>query len=287
MFQIQEVHVSHDVIESFYTNKYAIASGIFYENQYVVLKSSSSSALAKVNNGRFVPLTRAIEKPLNGILPKDAAQKAFMDSLLDPNILINVCVGPAGTGKSTLALAYALDEWHNSGKTIYLSKPTIMVGNAKAFGPVPGDVAEKFAPFLGSYEIIFKKLLGKHAIGFMKMAQEKGTLQYLPVAFTRGCTYENSIFIIDETQNLTWDELNTLVTRMGEGTKILVLGDLSQIDLNIPTTASGLWKLTHSKTFQNSKITSVIELTKQYRSPITQLMNEIHAELREESNARR
>ena len=202
--------------------------------------------------------------------------------MCDPDILINVAYGSAGTGKTTLALAYAADRYLKTGAKIQLTKPTAFVGDGKAFGPVPGDIEEKYAPYLESFYIVLKKIFGKDSKDYFEQMKKKGDLKFTPIAFARGTTYDNATFIIDEAQNLTWHELNSIVSRMGENTKCILLGDLKQIDIKLPYKETGMYQMLNTKIFQESPITSAIELASQYRSPITQLIAEVHDELRKE-----
>lgn len=210
---------------------------------------------------------------VQGISPKDSHQCALVDSLINDSISCNIAIGTAGTGKTTLAMAYAINRFMQERKSIVLSKPTAMVGLGNAFGPVPGDIGEKYAPYLASYEIVLKKVLGDNHKTFFKRDND---LQFVPIELSRGCTYENCTFILDEAQNLTWHELNTIVSRMGEGTNMVILGDLNQIDVSMKKTETGLWKFINSAPFQESPITSAIQLQTQYRSPITKLVADVN-----------
>jgi len=131
--------------------------------------------------------------------------------------------------KKTVVMRYmGYGEWTKM-KKILMAKPTAMVGRGKAFGPVPGTIEEKYAPYLASYEIVLKKIFGDRGASIFQRMKQKKDLEFIPVELARGCTFENCTFILDEAQNLDWHELNTIVSRMGEGTKMLILGDLYQI----------------------------------------------------------
>jgi PhoH-like ATPase len=199
----------------------------------------------------------------------------MINNLKTPSILINVVIGQAGTGKTTMALACALDRWFQENKRIVLSKPTAMVGQGKAFGPVPGDMEEKYAPYLASYEIAIKRLLGGNSTQQLELMKRKKQIEYVPVELVRGSEFENCTFILDEAQNLTWHELKTLISRMGSGTKLILCGDLHQIDIPLYPEETGLYKLIHSGPFLASPVSSQIELLTQYRSPITQLVADV------------
>lgn len=254
-------------------------------NGYLILRSRidpKRSAMGRyIRDGVVARLYPPKSNIKTSIQPRDSRQNAFADALNNPDIILNVAVGTAGTGKTTLAIAHAARRFLESKKPIYLTKPTEMVGRGKAFGPVPGDVQEKYAPYLASYEIVLKKVLGDQSKDFIERMKHREHLQYIPIELVRGCTFENCTFIIDEAQNLSWHELNTVVSRMGENTELIVLGDLHQIDRNMTRSVTGLYKLVNSEAFRRSEITSGIMLKTQYRSPITQLVADIDEELRE------
>jgi PhoH-like ATPase len=190
-----------------------------------------------------------------------------------------LCLGSAGTGKTTLALSYALEQKMLHDKKIVLSKAAVPIGRGKAFGPVPGDIKEKYAPYLSSYEIVLKKILGPKSKGYIRAMFEKQDIKYEPIEFVRGNTYEDCIFILDECQNLDWHELKTVISRIGQGSKIILLGDVYQSDVYFKhPQESGVQKLLYSNQFQNSPYTFNIELTKQYRGPLADLIYKIDNE---------
>ena len=211
--------------------------------------------------------------------PKDARQAAFLHGLDKTEARLIVCLGAAGTGKTSLAMSYALHESLHSSKKIVLSKAAVPVGRSRAFGPVPGDVNQKYAPYLSSYQIVIKKILGPKSKDYIKMMFEKGAILYQPLEFVRGNTYENCTFIMDEVQNLSWHELKTVISRIGEGAKIILLGDIYQSDTHFRAPdESGIKKLLSSRSFVNSQHTFDIELKKQYRGPLADLIYKIDNE---------
>lgn len=240
------------------------------------INDTKHAALARrIGHNTWVPLRKKSLK-LNSILPKDAKQSVFMDAIVQDSILLSVAVGSAGTGKTTIALAYALQQYLDNHKPIFLTKPTTMVGSGKAFGPVPGDIDQKYAPYLTSYEIVLKKIGGgAQALPFFEQMKQKKHLQFFPIEMARGCTFEDCTLILDEAQNLNWHEMNTIISRMGENSKMIILGDLNQIDTGMHMTRTGLYQLLSAPPFQDSSISSAIELVTQYRSPITQLVTEV------------
>lgn len=247
-------------------------------NGYAIIKdncNSKHSALARyLGHGLWAPVKRGLK--FNSIAPKDSRQLAFMDSLASKNILLSVCIGQAGSGKTLMSCAYALQEYMTQKRSIILSKPAVMVGASKAFGPVPGTADEKYAPYLASYEIILQKLGSSQGNTFFELMKSRGHLKFVPIELMRGCTFDNCTLILDECQNLLFNELNTLVSRLGENSKLILLGDLSQIDIRVPYRETGIYKLLNAPPFRDSSISSSVELVTQYRSPITQLAYEIN-----------
>lgn len=244
-----------------------------YENEYLLFVNEISpkhTALCRYTNGMSQSVSRNLD--FQKIKPKDVLQTVFMDALSKPEISLSVALGSAGTGKTTIALAYALHQYQGSKRKIILTKPTTIVGRSKAFGPVPGDIGDKYAPYLASYEIIFNKIIS----GYADSMRARGDLEFFPIELTRGCTFENCTLILDEAQNLSWHEMNTLVSRLGENAKMVILGDPYQIDTGVPYRNTGLSLLLEAPAFNASSLTSVVQLEAQYRSKLTQLMGDIN-----------
>ena len=279
MHLVKDLLVPATVIETLYS-----ARRVHFEvdelatNSYVVFRNElneKQTAFARhLGHGNFL-LCGGTYK-LGSITTRDSHQSAFADAMLNPEIIVNVALGAAGTGKSSLALSYACEQYLTSKKKIILCKPAVMVGHGKAFGAIPGDFSEKYAPYLASFEIVLKKLLSNKADVYLKQMLDNKDLEFIPLELARGCTYENCTFILDESQNTTWSEMNTLLSRIGEGSKFIALGDLNQIDIRVPARHTGLYTLVNSAPFSGSSICSAVELKTQYRSAICQLATEIH-----------
>lgn len=290
MFGPIELLTSDKLIDDLYSEEVVSTDEIdknYPVNQYFVLRSNQDekkTVLAKLNKDKN--LEKIISRNdfnLCGIKPKDSKQVAFTQSLISDDILMPVCIGNAGTGKTTLAVAYALDQHFQNGKTIYLSKPTRLVSSSKnnAFGPIPGDVQEKFAPHIDSFITVMNKITGERGVSYLEVLIKKQAIRFVPVEYTRGNTYEDCVFILDEVQNLTWHELKTVVSRLGENSKLILLGDPFQIDAKMSLQETGIYYMLASNSFRESPLTSCIRLTKQYRGPIAQLVADID---NEESN---
>lgn len=293
---LTEIFISDFLIDKLHEEKYLnieelIQQGICllepikeFRNQYVLLRGiadNKKSALTRINNkAKLVKICNTNKIPLCGLNPRDAKQSCLIDSLNNDNILLTVGIGPAGTGKTTLAVAYGLEQCFHESKKLYMCKSTALVGKGKTFGAVPGDVNDKFAPHVASYKVILEKLLGNKSKNYLKMMEEKGDIKFIPIEYARGMTFEDCTFIIDEVQNLDWHELKTICSRMSDTANVILLGDLEQLDTKGSAEQSGIYKLLNSQSFARSPITSTMTLDQQYRGPIPTLMSNIDKELK-------
>ena len=246
-----------------------------------VTNSQDRKAVIMNINQELILMDSYKNKSINGFSPKDLFQTIYFNLLEHESMNVIVALGPAGTGKTTIALAKAILDYFSFKKKIFLCKPTHLVKTHEnqVFGPVPGDMQEKYAPYIGSFEIILNKILGADGGSYLQTMLEKRHIEFIPVEFTRGCTFENCTFILDEVQNLSWHELKTVLSRIGENSKIILCGDPNQIDAGFPYKHSGLYTLLTSLSFKKSLFTSKIELTKQYRGRIPDLIYHIDKEL--------
>jgi PhoH-like ATPase len=178
-----------------------------------------------------------------GITPKNIGQAMALHALLDPHIDMVILTGPAGSGKTLLALAAALEMVveRNMYDKIIVTRSTPEI--AESIGFLPGTEEEKMLPWLAaitdSLEVLHKH--DENTKGSMNYIMEKANIQYKSVNFMRGRSIQNAIVILDESQNLTASQLKTIITRCGEGTKLIVGGNLAQIDSNyLSAVTSGL-----------------------------------------------
>jgi PhoH-like ATPase len=209
----------------------------FYPNEFCILKSpENSSAICRVDakKAKLVPLTN-IHRDLWGIKPKNIEQKCAIDLLLDDNIKLVSFVGPAGTGKTLLALAAGLRKVFDEAvySRIIITRSIVPLG--KDIGFLPGTKQEKLQAWLGAYYDNLEYICGSSkdrelASETQKWILESNKLQVEAITYMRGRSIANSYVIIDEAQNLTPHEIKTLISRVGPNTKILVLGDPTQID---------------------------------------------------------
>jgi PhoH-like ATPase len=201
-------------------------------NQYFILQYNRSKKIFKYNefSDRFFHIG---DSYCYGIKPRNEEQMAAMDALMDPTIKCVSLQGAPGTGKTLLALAAALEQRRNY-KQIYLARPIVPLNN-KDIGFLPGDIKSKINPYMeplwDNLKVIQNQFNEKEK-EYQRIQElvEKEKLMITPLAFIRGRSLSNVFFIIDESQNLTPLEIKTIVTRAGEGTKIVFTGDIRQID---------------------------------------------------------
>jgi phosphate starvation-inducible PhoH-like protein len=159
------------------------------------------------------------------IRPKTPTQKAYVDAVMRSDLV--VAVGPAGTGKTYLAVACALASL-KSGivSRIVLTRPVVEAGEKLGF--LPGDLYEKVNPYLQPLFDAFYVMLGPDRF---RLYRDEQTIEIVPLAYMRGRTLDNAFIILDEGQNATPEQMKMFLTRMGAGSKVIVNGDLTQIDL--------------------------------------------------------
>jgi PhoH-like ATPase len=201
-------------------------------NHYYLMRSHGASAL-----GYYNAKTKYIEgiDQLNayGIIPRNAEQNFAMHALMNPEVKLCTVTGSAGTGKTLLALASALEQ-RSEYKQIYLARPIVPLSN-RDIGYLPGDANQKIDPYMQPLwdNLSFIKNQFKETSKQYKKIDDMiqtDKLRIVPLAYIRGRSLSNVIFIVDEAQNLTPHEIKTIITRAGENTKIIFTGDIFQID---------------------------------------------------------
>lgn len=219
-----------------------------YVNEFLLDESQQFAGLVEaVNEDTLEVLDLGYERLMSrhawGITPKNIGQAMALHALLDPHIDLVILTGPAGSGKTLLALAAALEMVveRNMYDKIIVTRSTPEI--AESIGFLPGTEEEKMLPWLASItdslEVLHKH--DENTKGSMNYIMEKANIQYKSVNFMRGRSIQNAIVILDESQNLTASQLKTIITRCGEGTKIIVGGNLAQIDSNyLSAVTSGL-----------------------------------------------
>ena len=204
----------------------------FYANEYFIVGDEKANVLCFYNQNLGV-IEKVKKFRASGITPRNAEQSFAMDALMRPDIQLITITGKAGTGKTLMALAAALEQSKSFGQ-IYLSRPVVALGG-KDLGYLPGNEKQKISPYM---QPLFDNLnVIKHALGINSKASQnfdamikEEKLLITPLAYIRGRSLGNAFFIVDESQNLTPHEIKTIITRAGEGTKMVFTGDVEQID---------------------------------------------------------
>ena len=243
-------------------------------NEYLILRNGVKSALGVYDAARH--RIRRVEKENSyGVTPKNAEQTFALDALLNPEVQLVTITGKAGTGKTLLALAAALKHKRHY-RQIFMARPVVPLSN-KDLGYLPGDVGSKLEPYM---QPLFDNL------SVMQFSEEeKGgrsindllgekKLVIAPLAYIRGRSLVKIFFIVDEAQNLTPHEIKTIITRAGEGTKIVFTGDIFQIDHPyLDSHSNGLSYLIEK--MQGQKLYAHINLEKGERSELAELASNL------------
>jgi phosphate starvation-inducible protein PhoH and related proteins len=223
-----------------------------------VVKNEGASTLKELVSDRVVTHDR---KP--GVTAKTVGQKKYLDAIRKHDITFGV--GPAGTGKTYLAVAMALAALHDGKVTrIILTRPAVEAGEALGF--LPGDLYEKITPYLRPLHDALHDMLPVEEI---EKNTERGTIEIAPLAYMRGRTLNNAFIILDEAQNSTTEQMLMFLTRLGHGSKVVINGDETQIDLPRHK-SSGL--LEAHRALNNIEGIAIVELGKRdvVRHPLVQ-----------------
>jgi PhoH-like ATPase len=245
-------------------------------NHFYVLKSESSSALA-FYGGAEKTMERIDKVYAMGIKPKNAEQAFALHAIMNPEIKLITISGVAGTGKTLLALAGSL-EMRNGYDQLILARPIIPLSN-RDIGFLPGDAEEKVSPYmqpLFDNLNFIKKQYSEHEKKrkVIDEMQADGRIIITPLAFIRGRSLSNCVFIIDEAQNLTPHEVKTIITRAGENTKVILTGDVRQIDTPyLDEQSNGLSYV--MERLKGQELYCHITLEKGERSELANLANEM------------
>lgn len=234
-----EENVSRDIIDTLCRDKKGVAiksfksRSRFLPNEFVVARNRDVSALGYVDPADMM-IKHITKINASGIKPRNVEQMFALHALLNENIRLVTVSGKAGTGKTLLALAAALEQRDNY-KQVFLSRPVIALSN-KDLGFLPGSVEEKINPYMqplyDNLGVIQDRLIeGKERKGKkLEKTLDAEKLVIAPLAYIRGRSLVDTYFIVDEAQNLTPHEIKTIITRAGENTKMVFTGDIFQID---------------------------------------------------------
>lgn len=214
-----------------------------YPNELITLVNATNpdhTALAILDgaSGKVIPLTKLPHSGISHIQPRNREQKFALELLMRDSISLVTLVGKAGTGKTLLAIAAGLQKVAEEGtySRLLISRPIVPMG--RDVGYLPGDIAEKLTPWMqplyDNFDLIFSmeegfSKRGHWWRGYEELMQQ-GLLQIEPLTYIRGRTIPKQFLVVDEAQNLTPHEVKTILTRAGEGTKIVLTGDVEQID---------------------------------------------------------
>jgi PhoH-like ATPase len=273
--------INSDLINLLYEKGYCppeelLGKMVPQKNHYYILKSGKKSALAYYNP--FNGMMEHVEKrAVYGVKPRNAEQAFAIHAALKPDIRLVSIQGVAGTGKTLLALAAALEQ-KREYKQIYLARPIVPLSN-KDIGYLPGDIKSKVNPYMEPLWDNLKFIQNQYSETDKEyskitemVSQEK--LVITPLAYIRGRSLSNICFIVDEAQNLTPHEVKTIITRAGENTKIIFTGDIYQIDTPyLDSQSNGLSTLIDR--LKDHELYAHITLEKGERSELANLANEL------------
>jgi len=292
-----EILVDDQTIDHFYADEPIFIdkdeSPLLHPNQFVMLVSSSNEK--KTGLCKFLDYNLPVEKVADyknglwGVKARNKEQAFGLDLLMDPEIQVVSLIGKAGSGKTLLAIAAGLEQVlpncsieklssrPNSKmkaltedgiyKKLVVSRPVMPMG--KDIGYLPGSMQEKMAPWLAPIQDNLKFLTGDDQTT-LDQYLDKGIIEMEALTYIRGRSIANAYIVIDEAQNLTAHEIKTILTRVGEGTKIVLTGDIEQIDnVYINEMSSGL---THAvEKFKHLDITGHVTLKKGERSKVASM----------------
>ena len=261
-----------------YTTPYAIGAGeMCFEsnllpNEFLIMRNGSKSALG-VYDAKVDQIKRIDNRSCYGIRPRNAEQAFALSALLDRDIPLVTLSGKAGTGKTLLALAASL-ETKRHYRQIFLARPIVPLSN-KDIGYLPGDINSKLDPYMqplyDNLTVIHNQFSGKngrHRRIEELLSEEK--IIITPLSYIRGRSIVKVFFIVDEAQNLTPHEVKTIITRAGEGTKLIFTGDIYQIDHPyLDSQSNGLSYLIEK--MKGQKLYAHINLEKGERSELSDL----------------
>jgi PhoH-like ATPase len=284
---VRELEVGKGDIDDFYSRgELAPPDGVngVYPNEFALLKDRNApnhTALSKYNaqKGRFVPLLKSLKEGAWGLRPRNKEQSFALDLLLNDEIKLVTIVGKAGTGKTLLAIAAGLQKTMEEQvyQKMLVSRPVFPLG--KDIGFLPGTVEEKLNPWMQPIYDNVEFLMGlsradKKAGRSYRELIDLGLVAIEPLTYIRGRSIPNQYIVVDEAQNLTPHEVKTIITRVGDNTKIVLTGDPYQIDNPyVDSTSNGLVHVVNK--FKHERLAGHITLTKGERSALAELASNV------------
>lgn len=237
----------------------------FYENEFIVLSAGQASALCYFHDKQLhLVYDKDSIKHRTGCTPKNKEQHFALSAMSNDEIPLVTLTGIPGSGKTYLALMTGLNKM-TAGEydRIIYTRPVQSVD--KGIGFLPGTMEEKMDPWLAPLSDNFQNAFGDKT--YFHTLLDKGKIEVAPISFIRGRSFKNAFIIVDEAQNCTVHELKTIITRVGEGSKIVLCGDTKQIDSPyLDDTSNGLTVITDR--FKKSVLSAHIHFTKGYRSAL-------------------
>lgn len=273
-----------DILQQFFKTPFSIDADIIAKqintelipNKYFILKNENRSVLTYLNHD-MTSFERIDKQNVYGIIPRNAEQTFATHALCNPDIPLVSLTGKAGTGKTLLALASAL-QVRKQYRQIYIARPIVPLSN-KDIGFLPGDVESKIGPYMQPLWDNLKVIQDQFKETDIKFTAienlvKDNKLVIEPLSYIRGRSLQRIFFIVDEAQNLTPHEIKTIITRAGAGVKIVLTGDIYQIDHPyLDTQSNGLSYLIDH--FKGQKLYSHINLEKGERSELAELASNI------------
>lgn len=245
-------------------------------NEFYIVKSNTASLLLKYSGDeKIFNIVKPEPKDFFGLSVKNVQQLFALDALLDPRIPLVTITGAPGSGKTLLSLAAGLFQ-HRHYPSIKLCKTTNPVGRDLGF--LPGDLKEKMAPHLAPFYDNLSYLKNTNKVqafsDLLGTAEASGVLEIASISYMRGRSINQSFFILDEAQNATPHELKTVVTRMGHNSKLILLGDIGQIDaFYLDTYSNGLTYIINR--FKGNKLFAHVNLVKSERSELAEVASNL------------
>ena len=273
--------VDDEIIDRFYDgeNIYLEADEVKLQpNQMVMLVSSANEK--KTGIARFINYNRPLKKIIErsdvwGVKPRNKEQNFALDLLLDPDVPVVTLVGKAGCGKTLCAIAAGLHQTVEDGqestyRRLIVTRPIQPLG--RDIGYLPGTLEEKMEPWLSPIKDNLEYLLGDRKM--LDLYFDDGTIEVEAMTYIRGRSISNAYIVIDESQQLTQHEIKTILTRVGENTKIVLTGDIEQIDnVYVDETSNGLTYVVEK--FKEHDISAHITLLRGERSKVATLAAKI------------
>lgn len=271
---------SDEILQKLYQPPYEVPikdvakklKGEMYPNKFYILRNPSRSVLAHYDPFREV-LRRVDKNDIYGIKSRNAEQTFAVDALINNNIPLVTMTGKAGTGKTLLAIASALHVRRNY-RQIYIARPVVPLSN-KDIGYLPGDIEDKLAPYMQPVWDNVKVIQDQYVETDKQHQQinqliKEDKLVIEPLSYIRGRSLQRIFFIVDEAQNLTPHEIKTIITRAGEGVKLVFTGDIYQIDHPyLDSQSNGLSYLIDH--FKGQKLYAHVNLLKGERSELAEI----------------